>query len=1020
MSDLRKNAAAVASVVWLIILITVLAVPTFADNLLTASVYSEGGYSSADHSVIAPEESDAVLPFPDLSETDKWLCSGMVSDTYSQVRDGIKYYCADIDVDSSSMQTTGTVSFSLGPNDSEIELDGYSSLRFALNVSGGTAPEKGFFTRISVSSSEGSKVAHTYIVGSDSLSELSLIGVDLSSLGGTLESVRITVYFTDTKKPDHVRISSPYLTAEDEFAESERYLTTSFKTDAGTFDWQSGNITPDNGGNALLRGQYAGNFISFGGKAYFVVSLSDVISGNLSVGVRYYDKRTGDISETTSARVSLNSSCSQYLLPVDIDGSVISYSLLFSSLTADGVNLDSVEMHEGASGIYIDNLGSVSRLYRTGDSVRFEGTVNRETAKQYSGASIGFYAVSSVYARDSVLLGSIDITTKFEFTASTDGQNFSADAYMYMAAIMTDDGSVLPLDRPRYCDADSKPAIDGIKLGFAETPAVSAFESNASHIIIDVPLDELLYTDGGSETPLTYTVYGVDDGDKNYSSRSVGLNKKLINEIESDINFCTSAGMKVYLRFVSSSPIEWMTYSGDGAENFALKLGGAEGKYLYCAIVRYLSRRNPNVEGFVIGIDAATFSNTGVDMTADIGNYIENLALTCRLTYNSSCTYLDNPIVAVPLSDDGFCSPSAVGAMLADYLNDIGAVPLALMYYGSSLEDTGAAVSIAKNAVEIGYSSEIFPMTLCKADEKRLLEDYLSEYGLAETETFAEYAAARIDEYCASAEGLRAVFVSLGNGELGMSRKVYSALKLANSGGNIVESSADHGTDEFVGQYEIWNFTDKYYVLGWRAVGVGSFSTDYSKYGGDRTERCLSAKFDKGENGAVGILLCNFERTSDLTPADAMEITVSAKSEGEDAKVNLVFIVGDDDRRAEYSVIAPADGARRTMTCDLSLYDARDAVNYVGVMVYHDEAIEIEIEKIRLTSRSAGSEELKAVFDPPADAEEDSENDMFVFIMIGIMLLLTFVIFIMTLKRERDTVDLRNGDAASRKEQGGR
>lgn len=1017
---MRKNAAAAASVILLLILMTVLAVPAFADNLLTASVYSEGGYSAADRTVIAPEESDGILPLPDMSENDKWSCSGAVSSAYAQVRDGIRYYCADIETDPSSPQTTGTVSFNFYPGDGETELADYSSLRLALNVSGGTAQEKGFFTRIAVSTNEGSKVAHTYIEGSDSASELSLVGVDLSSLGGTLESVRITVYFTNTKKPEHVRISSPYLTAENEFAEGEKYLTTSFKADAGAFDPQSGVITPDNGGNALLRGQYAGNFISFNGKAYFVVSLSGAVSGNISVGVRSYDKRTGDVSETMSARVSLNSSCCQYVLPVDIDGSVVSYSLMFSSLSADGVRLDSVTLHEGASGIYIDDLGSVSRLYRTGDSVRFEGTVNRETVKQYSGSSIGFYAVSSMYARDSVLLGSIDITTKFEFTAPTDGQSFSPDAYMYMAAIMTGDGSVLPIDRPRYSDADDWGAGDGIKLGFAETPAVSAFEANASHIIIDVPLDELLYTDGGRETPLTYTVYGVDDGDKNYTSRSVGLNKDLIAEIESDINFCVSAGMKVYLRFVSSSPIEWMTYRGDGAENYALKLDMAEGKYLYCAIVRYLSRRNPDIEGFVIGVDAATYSDTGFDITENIGGYTENLALACRLTYNASCMYLDNPIVAVPLSDEGDYSASAVGAMLADDLNGIGAVPLALIYCGNSLEDTDAAVSAPQNAMDIGYSSDIYPMALCKTDEKGLLEDYLAEYGLAETETFAEYAAERIDAYCANSNGLCAVFISLGNGELGMSRKVYSSLKLANSGGNIVESSAVNGTGEFVGQYEIWNFTDKYYVLGWRAVGVRSFSTDYSKHGADRTERCLSAEFDKGENGAAGIMLCNFERTADLTPADRMEITVSARSDGEDAKANLVFIVGDDDRRAEYSVIVPADGVRRTLACDLTVYDARDAVDYAGIMVYHDEAIEIEIEKIRLTSVSAGDEELKAVFDTSSVGEEDNGDDMFVFAAAGIILLLTFVIFTMIIKYERDAAEARKGDAAPRKEQRGR
>lgn len=996
--------AAFAIVVLLAASLPLSAVASARPDIMPA--YSVSGLAATDYTVIAPEQSYDVLSFPTLTVGETCKCTGKVAESYVIQDADVTYYCADIDEHNFLLQVNSSVTFNLDLSASEVDASDYGVLKFGMAVRGERATARGFFLRIDITTDDGVSTANTYVEGAEQ-TELSLVATDISSLEGVIRSVRVTLYFTNSKKPESVLISSPYLVREDEFEGSSRYCSADLGAVRGEFDRSSGTITTDDG-DCVIRGTYAGEFVGFNGKAYFVVSISGAESGHMSLGVKYYDSISGRVVEAALPRISLIAGTTQYAFPIAIDGSVMGYSItLQSTETSGGLTLDGVQLVGGADEIIVEDLGSVTGITRIENTVRFEGTINREVAKEFAGARIGFFALSSDYRRDGVLIDSIAITTKFEYTLSLEGQPISPDTSMYMAAIVTDDGGIMPISRPRYGDTDDFTVRDSAKLGFTETPVVSAFEANASHIVIDVPLDEILNADGKAVTAVSYIAYGIGDGERDYSARSVDLNRKKTEEIEQQIDFCVSAGMNVYLRFVSKTPIEGLTYVGDGADNYAICTSDLESKYLYCAIVKYFASRSEGIAGFVLGTDSTDPAAIGEDVFADgyLGGYIKSLADVCRLTYNSASAYIDSPVIIVPFSCGGAMSQSSFGVMLADAIDTAGAMPFVFMYVTDGLGSNDLA-DVMKNIREMGCGDGVSAMLSCRISESELAADYaLSSYE-QEAMSFPEYVSFRIVNYCANQRTADAVLISIDGSELSGARDVYSSLKRTGGGGVVVEASAGESVGQAGTLCDMWDFTDKYYTLGWRAVGVSRLSSDTSRYG-DRTKRCLSSALEPSSTGSAGILLCNFEYEADMTPADSMEVVLSLYSPNEET-VELVFILGTKDDRAEYSMSVSADGSRRTYTCDLTKYELRTAVDYMGVMVYSRGGADLEIERISLSSRTAGCDELKSIFDPPLVAEEEGESNITaVFVVVALVFVLTSAIFGLILRRDREAADMK-------------
>ena len=994
-----------------VVLICVLSVGTSALYIEQADSYCESGYSISDKAAIAPDGSDDFYLFPEFDENG-WSCIGRVSDSFVHNSGGMRYYCADMRETEENGQYGGGVTFSFDLSDEEIDISEYRTLKFSVGIRGDKVTGRAYCINVYVITSDSSASSMIYAEGAPSTSELSLVCIDTSAMTGTLRSVRIKVFYSDDNTPTNVRVSNPFLSKEDGgFGNTKKYGTAGFMSENAEITMSSGKVTPDKNGDATLTGYPSGQLIEHSGKMYLFVESDGIGSGSADVTLRYCENVTGKIVESVSPRITLAAGECEHVFPFEVNGTILSYTVDFSGVESDGgFYLKGVRICRGESFVGEKGLGKINSIKRDGNKITFSGTMERETVKKYPDMSIGFYAVEyGADMSDAILLGSVKITTQFDYTADLTSLPVSADTYLFTAGLAADDGNVKPICRPRSYDAKKSEHSSSIKLGFSDAPVVSAFEANASHIIIDVPLDKLLKKSKNNVSDavtVPYTVYDKSTADNLPETKTAALDRKLLEEIGADVDFCVSAGMRVYLRFTSATVIDGLTYMEKTASNYAPDLKNAESRAEYAALVRFFAERFAGLDGFVIGTDAASDGQIGADVSSDPVGYASGLAEICRITYSAAEKTLGDPLVIVPMSEDKKTQSASLCVLLADRLGEIGRIPFALMSIVDDAESSAKTGAAARNISEMGYEPPEYSMILYKADEQALYRGY-ADNGDKETD-LAEYAAMKIEEFCREQSKTDVVFVSLDGTELGGGRELYSSLKKMNDVGEITEGAAvmGNGTSENDG-YDIWDFSDKFYSLGWRAIGVSSCRNAAQTLGGG-DKRCLRALFDKEESGAAGILLCTFDSSVDMTDAGKMTFTLAVGGNGGE-NVSVVIVLGTDDDRAEYYASVPSDGEQRTLTCDLTEYRLRNKVDYVGVMLYSDESAELEIEKVNISSETADENELGAMLEK---TEEEEENDRALYTAVAytVVGVLTAAVVFAIFRIEKERAETKKND----------
>ena len=127
---------------------------------------------------------------------------------------------------------------------------------------------------------------------------------------------------------------------------------------------------------------------------------------------------------------------------------------------------------------------------------------------------------------------------------------------------------------------------------------------------------------------------------------------------------------------------------------------------------------------------------------------------------------------------------------------------------------------------------------------------------------------------------------------------------------------------------------------------------------------------------AAGIALRNLTRTVDLSGVDYLEFTFALNhpgmliGTGHEAGT-VVLIVGSDDCRAEFAVETAAYGQIQKYVCDLTDYEFRDKVDYMGILVYGDHEIYLDLSSVGAYSNTLSLPDLEAVFAAPeADVPE--------------------------------------------------
>ena len=980
--------------------------------------YHENGY--ADPAEFAPAD-DGILLFGVTSRS--WSADGFIKDARrtADVLDperGIMLTtltASTLSLPETGEDSTVSATFTIDLVRPAADADPYAALGYGIYLD----REGEYRIRSVLSTEEGEYAGETSADGSSAVSgrpEWNLIVLDTDGARGALERLTVTVFFPSSRAPSRIMITAPYLTetVPTGLRSIEAYATPGFTAEIGSFAVRRGRGISDDRGRLTLTGDYlSADPPSLSQNAWFEIRFGRNApeTGFLSVSVLYEGQRAEE--RRFSRAVSLAAGEISVIVPVDASHPIRSYTLQFENLERrQSVELASVRLITGSSLSAEANawIGTLSAIRRTGSSLHFEGTMTREAVRSFSGESLRFFALP-VFASslsEAVEIGAVKVSTRFEYTVDLSPLPVSPDTYRFFAAIEGDEeGSLLPLDAPRCFDAADAPQSSASPYGLYGALSVGAFEANVSQILVDVPLDALLGGEGG--VSVFYSVYG--EGSETVS-RSLSLDASVLAELDRDIPFYRSAGIRVWLRFTSSSPIDGLTYGGDGFANYAVDPALPGARFAFAALVRFLTARYPDLEGIVAGVAANDRNAVGDADFSEPVLYAESLAALCRIAY--SAAYPNNPslTVCVPLTDADASDPDMLGArslavMLARRIGTFGTFPWALFRTaadGSSAASAASLLSATLDALSLPHPSG--ELALYSPDAAAVTEAYRSHAMRAANAgepviTLKEYLIGEFGAFTGAGGRLRASFLSLEGFPYRSDHEFYDLFKRsAGTGGSVSDSKAEEGPPPAGASHVLWDFSDKHYALDW-LPGGGSLScgTAYSALFSEAKgsySRALCVVPEESESGIAGIALCNLAVSADFSAVDAIcfEYAVTCP-EGGSPNVSLVFIAGTDAERAEFSADGVACGKIRRAVCDLSAWDGH--ADFIGVAVYADGPVTLEIEDVRAVSASLDADALAALFEPASGSGpvRSAEDDLTALLSILFLIAASVVVFIL-------------------------
>lgn len=886
-----------------------------------------------------------------------------------------------------------------------------------------------------------------------------MIYIDTSSLDGELRFLSIVITPEDLPLPYSVSVSSPMGLAEraDGFRRADAYMTDGFFASAGEVDRDNGTVNPDENGKAYISGSFVSED-TVCGDTYFEVSALGISSGNMTLGIVCGDG--GSVSEIYTKKVSVtDSDDGVFVFPTEINSRIISYSLSFDNIECDGsFKISKVRVFsDGEENMIRSPLGSLTSVMRENDSVVFSGVMERESVNKYAGGKLGFFTVFGNDRGDitkAVKLAEINLTTKFEFTLDLSAYKDLADTYMFFAAVIEKNGDIIPFSSPRYADRDIKtPAEEKSAscLGFCNAASAGAFESNASYVIVDVSLDKFFAegsaSAGGTAPYASYVrkTYGPDSGSLAGGSRgNLYCDYSHLKDLDREIGFYTSAGMNVYLCLKTERKIQGFTFDEKQASNYTPKPDDPDSAAKYAAIVRFLAERYPNIDGFVMGTGVNRATKTGCDISLSEARFAELFAELCRITYNAASESIPGVSVIIPFDRSATdVNYKTLAIMLSDKLSDMGHIPISFMYSSSSADvDFTSQNSITKILSELGIDVVRDYMYLYEPKYSYIYGEYLT-YTKTEPEPlgFQQYFADICEEYVTLCEQnkVRAAFISLRSIGGAVGQDFYLAVKNIDPAGTnetTFDFYAESGGDgSQTGEYTLWDFSDKYYPLGFIAGdGISSSSTEYSelfsvengKY--TRVLRSVFTLLNKNTSTA-GIILKNLPQRSDISKIDGISLKCSlseftnlseiadnsehSESEEADLHANVVVVLGNNDFRAEYLLENVPHDEIFDIRCDLREYEHSDKIDYIGIMVYANREVVFDLSKVVMTSETLDSDELKEIIEEKESGQDgrDIRNEI---IISAVVASVSASVILVLVRRDREEAAAKRAEDKNR------
>lgn len=1011
--------------VFFLVLLAVFVFPQYvsADDLMA---YAEPGYSGDEKTVFAPQSSDEIKAY----ELGSHL-SGYGGDVIRRrgVRNGevttIRGYLKD---------------------DSSAHIDGYAEMGFILD--GVSSYYKTLALGIEIESKEfrkypveiflisEEKELYTRLeVGSGSWSRVVL---DISGISAEEMEIIIRVLYDHEYMPESMGLTAPYLMTDTTkgFTFANKYLTNKYESVVGSFSMTSENIRPSEHKAVTIVGDLVmKNMPAEGDDAVLEIVLSGINDGTLSLGILY--EGMTEEQRVFSKRISLSAGDGTYAIPIDVDGRISSYSLSFTNVNCVGFfKIDSIRLYsrEGLSADSNPDIGSVNSIKLVGRTVSFRGTMERSVVSAFSNMEIGFYAIAGNESHDlskAIELGRINTTTRFEYSVDLSRNVTLVDTYMFFAALVTGDGDMLLLSTPKYCDAGAIHSSDLSNMGLYNASVAGSFEANVSHVILDLDIYKLITeADSFDSTIVTYTVLR-----DSFETRSVGIDMSVLRQLDRDIEFYTSIGVKTYIRLICSKEIKGLTYGGK-AQNYGIRALDENARGIYTAVVRAIAERYPGASGFVVGSAVNAYLDVGEAGIYDVASYAKCVAELCRITYNAAREYCgDGVAIVVPMAEysanKNQVKDRTLGVAISDYLSRVGTIPWVFMYsidnVSDKLDSPDYLSSILSDLEISGFNALMYFYDPKNDNLKYKYSNYLDglyqQVDVTDVPDFGSYVAITFGELCARCEEhrARAVFLSIGDILSTTDHAFYSTLKdigVENADRYIYDYETvilkDYSEDS-VGSFVLWDFSDKHHTLGWiSGGGIESLRTDhsplFSEDSGKYSRVLKSVVNTSGDARAAALILRNLQGTTDLSGDLKLvfEFSITGASESRDFdELTVVFFAGAEDYRAEFNTSRAKYGEIQRLVCDLSDYEHASAVEFIGAMVYCEDSIDFDLSKVYLLSESQSSEELAARF--AGDFVDPKEPRSFSLILIFVIMIsvVTIIACVLFIRRDREDDEQR-------------
>lgn len=981
--------------VFLVVISVMLGIGVRADDPAYLISYVEEAESAAIHTDSAASDNLVLDP----SFSGNWRFEGDNRRESKQIID-------DTPVIQVNLKESAGMGYVLMEYNESIDLSGYHIMTFLLNIS--TVKKDSGYCKVTV------RLGQTlYSIAYVEINRWQNIVVDISDCD-SVDSVSVYVTYEADNIPERIRLVSPFVGYGDRLSHIKRYMTHVYDYNGKLENsGQTVTIHPSESTTNLV-GRFSFDFVPENDvQAFMLVTLSgDISGGTMTASLLNASSENGVYTDT--APLQLQNGRHIYSFPFTSAEDLLYYRLSFRNVVCgtDGIEIESVSV------LWTDDtipqstgLGYISgvSLNRESGELVVSGNVAQAALSDHIKDELVLYAVpytaEVLWTGVELMRSKISMSFELKLDAATTSRYIGT--HMFYVVLEGGDGekkekSLLSLPK----------GVDGIANSFGEmsivgidgASAVGVFESNASHVIVDMPFDQLLRMvepaarqNTADKPAMTMAVeYSMPDGTVIY------FDEDYLSSMLAEISFYNSAGIEVYLRVTGNT------------SSFIDSIVSLDERDLavYSAIMAYLFSRGCTISGIVIGDGMAYTEQMFKDVSAY--DYTMKLAELMRVTYSTAYPYLDTSklSVIVPYQDGGMLN-GVINQMLSIHIERKGMMPWGVMYcfdfdakdeepgFGRVVPKAQALVDTAQSFGIKGASGIMFHYEPeGDSSVERMAQDY--------------------DALCSEAEKYnpRAVLICVDHLEDNLKEKFYRVMKYVrqeDKNSQIEDFSAEYITDVEengdipLGKYTIWDFSNEYYSHGWVAGGAVSpcstgWSSIFSDYNGIYSRALQTPVYPDYENGtASGIVLRNFSRAVNLSNVDDVKFFFSI--DGTEERSTVIFTVGNELSRAEYYLNDVEPGKVHSVVCSLSGYSGSGSVSYIGIMVYSNDSATLEIETVEFESDTLTASEIAALFTPVSVPGPD--RGYTVFYISGIVGVLSICIMSLMIRRDKEEIEQR-------------